>query len=994
MADMKNGISEEMERDEWRKRIKSFVTKVYSKSLPNMIFSVIGDSDNLIPKPWPRSRLQQSLTYAAKAAGNCLILSKGESLKVSRIVREMMEEYIYLEKPAKSNLRLISVPSKHMEDNSLYFDLPEVAEVEEKQSKEDQNNEEKNQDEEEERFEVDGFFYKLIADSADEDYIEFRFELERTLEMPEDEERVALAIILVEGDLSTVDHVKLATESGIPVVLVKGTGGLADLLSISMDLLNDGKDMELRTLLPTLFGIDLDDTDHEIEELEKTLRTIFESSYLIDSFDLLEKNEEQFAAVVGELVQKSWLLETGPSKKQSNKNSRQVKNIKNKARNRKSSYAMEQNWKRVKKPWRMAEELETLNFPTFSSPFSLPLDLFFRYSKFIQLQKGNSSSKQEEQVAKEAQDLLNTALLTNRTDYVDALLDLNFQMSLDQIGELYKLALPAICTEKSDSSGMRWILMEMGGKEKLAKHLFEGEKDCHKIAEKMCKRLLNYIKTDDHRLSLNCKTTRRKKYVNRQYFLQAVLLWSLLTHRTDIATLIWRRVNNQLYTGLVSALILEKMSTIARLKDEKLAMKLQEQSKVFRSRVLCMMDNLYQTDEILSFEILDELDTVWTIQARPLSFAYESKMYDVIAHPCSVGLLDKIWYNGLIPSGTRFCTDFLKQHRDAIRAPCLHFVLHYIFFGIVLLLYSYIVLTPLKMYDDTPTSLKVCEFTLYLWTGLDFLNDIVSVLGFFGRRKETMRKCLYRFCSRLNDMWKALGFVCAILVFFTVSSRLKSTETFTMATRFSALLLLFSYLRYMRVFVIHRYTGITFVFLKHMLLNLMRFLITIAFFVLGVGIFIEALVHRNEQDLFPGKWYEWRVWRIIYYPYYQYYGEVFDDFLGIDKRNEEVDWSVKAVLAIHMMVGNLLIVNLIIALFTTTYEKVLQKSGLIWQYERYHVIQDFRHRAFGNLHFINPFPLMKHCTRRHEYSYVEKELKRERERQVLQYIMAGRSLEK
>ncbi|XP_062594614.1 transient receptor potential cation channel trpm-like [Saccostrea cucullata] len=211
---------------------------------------------------------------------------------------------------------------------------------------------------------------------------------------------------------------------------------------------------------------------------------------------------------------------------------------------------------------------------------------------------------------------------------------------------------------------MRWVLMEMGGEEKLAKHLFEGEEDCHEVAQKMCKRLLNYKKTenDAHCSSSTCNSNRMKEYVNRQEFLQAVLLWSLLTHRTDIATLVWRRVKSQLYTGLESALILKKMSSIAKLKDEKLAMKLKEQAKDFRGRILSMMDNLYQTDETLAFEILDELDVVWTIQAKPLSFVYESKMYDIIAHPCSVGLMNKIWFNGLIPSGTRFIKDFLAKY--------------------------------------------------------------------------------------------------------------------------------------------------------------------------------------------------------------------------------------------------------------------------------------------------------------------------------------------
>ncbi|XP_062603472.1 transient receptor potential cation channel subfamily M member-like 2 [Saccostrea cucullata] len=239
-------------------------------------------------------------------------------------------------------------------------------------------------------------------------------------------------------------------------------------------------------------------------------------------------------------------------------------------------------------------------------------------------------------------------------------------------------------------------------------------------------------------------------------------------------------------------------------------------------------------------------------------------------------------------------------------------------------MYGYAVLTPLMPYSKTPLLLLVCEGALYIWTILDFINDIASVMDLMLIRikwcctsVDTKRKARYKFLSRLNDMWKVLGLLCVFLAVATFLARLKPSTTFKMATRFCALLLLFSCLRHMRVFVVHQLTGITFVFLKHMLLHLVQFLITIAFFVLGVGVFFEAIVHQQYQPgLFPGKWYEWRIWRIIYYPYYQYYGEVFDDDFGIKTSNDEVDWSVKAVAAIHMMVGNLLIVNLIIALFT------------------------------------------------------------------------------
>lgn len=55
----------------------------------------------------------------------CWILSKGEPTKISKIVREMVEQYIYLQSEQTPSIRLISIPTKPVDDETLYFDLPE-----------------------------------------------------------------------------------------------------------------------------------------------------------------------------------------------------------------------------------------------------------------------------------------------------------------------------------------------------------------------------------------------------------------------------------------------------------------------------------------------------------------------------------------------------------------------------------------------------------------------------------------------------------------------------------------------------------------------------------------------------------------------------------------------------------------------------------------------------------------------------------------------------
>lgn len=42
-------------------------------SSPTMVFSVIGDSENFVPRPWPKTVFQTALIEAAKSGGGKLI---------------------------------------------------------------------------------------------------------------------------------------------------------------------------------------------------------------------------------------------------------------------------------------------------------------------------------------------------------------------------------------------------------------------------------------------------------------------------------------------------------------------------------------------------------------------------------------------------------------------------------------------------------------------------------------------------------------------------------------------------------------------------------------------------------------------------------------------------------------------------------------------------------------------------------------------------------
>lgn len=50
------------------------------KSTPTMVFSVIGDSDSFVPRPWPKTVFQTALIEAAKSGGGMELVTKEKKL--------------------------------------------------------------------------------------------------------------------------------------------------------------------------------------------------------------------------------------------------------------------------------------------------------------------------------------------------------------------------------------------------------------------------------------------------------------------------------------------------------------------------------------------------------------------------------------------------------------------------------------------------------------------------------------------------------------------------------------------------------------------------------------------------------------------------------------------------------------------------------------------------------------------------------------------------
>ena len=102
----------------------------------------------------------------------------------------------------------------------------------------------------------------------------------------------------------------------------------------------------------------------------------------------------------------------------------------------------------------------------------------------------------------------------------------------------------------------------------------------------------------------------------------------------------------------------------------------------------------------------------------------------------------------------------------------------------------------------------------------------------------------------------------------------------------------------------------------------------------------------------------------VYYPYFHIHGEYFlhdpsndTTMLGTPKTNNWQEPLGLFYMAVYLLITNILLLNLLIAIFNHTYERVVSNSSRIWKYRRYALVVEYAERR---TFLCSPFSLIQH----------------------------------
>eukprot|EP00051_Salpingoeca_urceolata_P029602 m.7037 g.7037 ORF g.7037 m.7037 type:complete len:1470 (+) comp2797_c0_seq1:203-4612(+) len=477
----------------------------------------------------------------------------------------------------------------------------------------------------------------------------------------------------------------------------------------------------------------------------------------------------------------------------------------------------------------------------------------------------------------------------------------------------------------------------------------------------------------------------------------ALMFWAVCLDKFRLAHMFWHRGDQSMPNALVASRLLDQLSkhdvlNRTHLVDER--EKMIYNSKKFENLAVGVLEQCHNSDSRKSGLMLHRGIPQYRDQ-NCIQVAHQANNLQFVSHPAAQAVIDKLWM-GSMDQKTRwwqialsvlcfplvlFIITFRRsideygtreldgptddeeedddQHYDAdgkgsevvdltaaqryarfYSAPFTRFWIDFLAFFALLLLHSYVLL------DEYGDSLSVLEFVLLIWFSSMFLEEFRQ--GIVNGARD-----------HFSDVWNDLDATIILLYFCGFAARItntEGTENLVYSKTFGAINTLFLWLRLARYYAVSETLGPKLLMMQRMAGDVSTFLGLLAVFLISFGIATQAL-------LFPDRPFDFNSFVGIFYrPYFQMYGELMledvaedSDCIGtypFSSCGWTSSWIAPILLAAYLLFTNILLINLLIAMFNQTYVEVQDSARQLWNMQNYELYKEYKDKP------ILPLPLI------------------------------------
>ncbi|XP_077474571.1 transient receptor potential cation channel subfamily M member 4-like isoform X2 [Stigmatopora argus] len=334
---------------------------------------------------------------------------------------------------------------------------------------------------------------------------------------------------------------------------------------------------------------------------------------------------------------------------------------------------------------------------------------------------------------------------------------------------------------------------------------------------------------------------------------------------------------------------------------------------------------------------------------------------DMTPKDCATDELKPLKENLKASSSTKIRRPFIvSRWRQFWFAPVTSFLGNLIMYFLFLCLFAYILLVDFKSpLQGGPSAL---EIVLYFWVFTLICEEIRQAFTGSNLLIQGMK-------SYIQDSWNKCDLAAILLFICAMCCRM-----FSWSLQFGRTLMALDYivfsLRLIHIFAVHKQLGPKIMMVRKMMKDIFFFLFLLAVWLTAYGVANQALLFSYDPR--P----EWIFRRVIYKPYMYIYGllpedevdaELFHQTKCTNNRtlieagaepcmNTYANWLVILLQTVYLLITNMLLINLLIAMFSYTFNEVQERSDTYWKFQRYNLIVEYHSRPS----LAPPFIIISH----------------------------------
>ncbi|XP_007945494.1 transient receptor potential cation channel subfamily M member 2 [Orycteropus afer afer] len=452
-----------------------------------------------------------------------------------------------------------------------------------------------------------------------------------------------------------------------------------------------------------------------------------------------------------------------------------------------------------------------------------------------------------------------------------------------------------------------------------------------------------------------------------------LLIWAVIQNRQKLAEIIWAQSQDCIAAALACSKLLKEMSKEEEDTDcseEMLAL-----ADEYELRAIGVFTECYRKDEERAQKLLIRVSEAWG-KTTCLQLALEAKDMKFVSHGGVQAFLTKVWWgqlsvdNGLwrvmlcmlaFPLLFTGLVSFRKkrlQSENGLARVCAFFNAPVVIFHLNILSYfAFLWLFAYVLMVDFQASPSWLEYVIYCW-----LFSLVC---------EEMRQLFYdpdgygvlKMASLyFGDFWNKLDIGAILLFIAGLTCRLFPATLYTGRVILSLDFIMFC-LRLMHIFTVSKTLGPKIIIVKRMMKDVFFFLFLLAVWVVSFGVAKQAILIHNENRV------DWIFRGVIYQSYLTIFGQIPAYIDGVNFNLEQCspngtdpykpkcpesditrhkpafpEWLTVILLCLYLLFTNILLLNLLIAMFNYTFQQVQEHTDQIWKFQRHDLIEEYYSR--------------------------------------------------